>query len=82
MTADSIDADVRAGWAALAEEADNLRAHLREFPVATASRPADLRAEVERRFPLEAPMTFPELVREAASWSISTQRRTSFGPST
>ena len=67
MTADSIDAEDRAGWTAVAEEAVRLRAHLRELPVATASRPADLRAEVERRFPLEAPMPLPELVHEAAA---------------
>ena len=65
MAADSIDSEVRAGWAAVAEEAETLRAHLHELPVGTASPRSALRLEVERRFPLEAPMPLPDLVHEA-----------------
>jgi len=63
----SSDSEVRAGWAAIGEEAEKLGAHLHELRVSRASPPADLRAEVERRFPLEAPMPLPELVHEAAA---------------
>jgi glutamate/tyrosine decarboxylase-like PLP-dependent enzyme len=58
--------DLHAAWAALAGEAEALRDGVRELPVATAPDPAALRAEVERRFPLDAPMPLPRLVREAA----------------
>ncbi len=67
MAEHSSDSEVRAGWAAIAEEAEKLGAQLHQLPVARASLPADLRAEVERRFPLEAPMPLPELVHEAAA---------------
>ena len=58
--------DLRAAWAAVAEEAEVLRDRVRELPVASAPDPAALRAEVEQRFPLDAPTPPRELVLSAA----------------
>ncbi len=58
--------DLRGAWAALGEEAEALRGRIRELPVASAPDPAALRAEVERRFPLDAPTPLPDLVRAGA----------------
>ncbi len=58
--------ELRAAWWALAAEAEALREGIRELPVASAPDPAALRAEVERRFPLEEPAPAAGLVRSAA----------------
>jgi glutamate/tyrosine decarboxylase-like PLP-dependent enzyme len=58
--------DLQAAWAALSREAQTLRDGARELPVATASRPAEVRADVEQQFPLDEPMPLPDLVRAAA----------------
>jgi glutamate/tyrosine decarboxylase-like PLP-dependent enzyme len=57
---------LRDGWAAIADEAERLRDGVRDLPVATAPDRAELRAEVERRFPLDGPAPLPDLVRAAA----------------
>ncbi len=59
--------DLRAAWSAVADEAIALREALRDLPVATESEPAHVRAEVERRLPLDAPMPLATVVREAAA---------------
>src|SRR6266496_4388625 len=59
--------DLRAAWSAVADEAIALRDALRDLPVATESEPAHVRAEVERRLPLDAPMPLATVVREAAA---------------
>jgi aromatic-L-amino-acid/L-tryptophan decarboxylase len=58
--------ELREAWATLGEEAEALRREVRELPVASAPDPAALRAEVERRFPLDAPTPLPEIVRAGA----------------
>jgi glutamate/tyrosine decarboxylase-like PLP-dependent enzyme len=58
--------ELRAGWDALRDEAIALRDRVRELPVARAAPAAEVRAEVERAFPLEAPASPADLVRAAA----------------
>ena len=59
-------AELRGGWDAIREEALALRDRIRELPVATAAPAAAVRAEVERAFPLDAPMPSADLVHAAA----------------